>query len=79
MNISRILRDADPSGEEPFSQWLRSTLSPLLFWSAVLLPVLYIPLILLGPETNAHIAVVVTLLLIHILSIVVGHSYSPDV
>lgn len=48
------------------------------FWSAVSLPFLYVPLLATGLDTVAQTAVFLVLLLLNVLAVVVGHSYSPS-
>ena len=47
----------------------------LAFWSAVALPVLYLPPLIAGPDSTAQFAVVVALLAVHVVAILVGHEY----
>lgn len=54
---------------------VRTTLSAVSFWSAVLLPLVYVPVLLHGPETSAGRLVVLALLALHLLSLVGGRNY----
>lgn len=64
--------------DRSFLEQLRSSLSPLLFWSAIVLPLFYIPLLALGVDTIARGAAFATLLVFHVVALWVGHSYTPQ-
>jgi len=78
MNLSRIVRRFNPAREPSFIQRFRSYLSPLLFWSAIVLPLLYLPLLAIGIDTTTHLGTLLALLLLHFFCLLAGHSYTPD-
>lgn len=49
---------------------------PFAFWGAVLLPLLYLPL-LYGVGTGQDTALVIELVVWHVASIVLGHEHTP--
>ncbi len=77
MNLPWILRSLDPIRVRASLRRLRTYLSPVLFWSAVILPLLYIPFLAIGPETTPHVVMFVALLMLHILALLGSHSYTP--
>lgn len=77
MNLSRIVRSFNPARESSFVQRLRTYLSPLLFWSAIVLPLLYLPLLAIGIDTTTRLGTLVALLFFHIFCLLAGHSYTP--
>lgn len=77
MSLSRIIQRFDPAREQSFIQRIRTYLSPLLFWSAIVLPLLYLPLLAIGPDTTLHLVTFVVLLFVHTLCLLASHSYTP--
>jgi hypothetical protein len=57
--------------------WLtaRRAAQATAFWSAVILPFLYLPLVVAGPQTAAEWTSVAALMVLHALALVVGHSH----
>lgn len=81
MDLSPLFRNLTPvtwSREESGVQRLRGSLQALFFWSGIVLPLFYLPLILMGPDTTRETVAVLVLLGIHVLSLVSSHSYNPD-
>ena len=58
-------------------QRIRALISPFLFWSAVALPLLYLPLLALGVDTTARGAAFAVLLASHAIALWGSHSYTP--
>ncbi|MFB6078777.1 MAG: hypothetical protein ABEJ80_07355 [Halarchaeum sp.] len=54
---------------------LRRPVEALGFWSAVVLPFLYVPLVLSGLESANTWIAFVALVLLHVVSLVVGRGY----
>lgn len=77
MNISRILNGLDPTREPSFGEQIRTYLSPLLFWSAIVLPLLYLPLIATGLHTQTDVLRLVALLILHVVALLGSHSHNP--
>lgn len=48
------------------------------FWSAVLLPFVYVPLLLLGLDTRRRAGLFSVLLLAHVLTLLLGQSHSAE-
>lgn len=59
-------------------RWIRDPLSAFSFWSAIALPVLYLPLFVSGIETPAGLLVVFGLVGLHCLALVGGRDYRGD-
>lgn len=57
---------------------LRAPLSALSFWSAIALPVFYLPLFATGIETSTDLLVFVGLCGLHVLALVGGHNYHSN-
>jgi len=64
--------------EEPAGQVARSTVEAVSFWCAIVIPLLYVPLLSNGPETVTGTVVFVALLAVHLMSLAMGHTYRPD-
>lgn len=62
-------------GPQPVANWLRSTLTTLGFWVAVVLPVCYLPLLVTNLETTSRSMAILALFGIHVLALVVGRDY----
>lgn len=77
MDLPPIVHDFVPArfGGKSVLQRIQSALLAVLFWSAIVLPVVYLSLLAVGPDTIAR--PVAVLLLLHILSLVTSHSYNP--
>lgn len=56
-------------------RWVLKPLSVLAFWSAIALPVLYLPLFLTGPDTADELGVVLGLVGLHVIALFVGRSH----
>ena len=79
MDLPPLLRTLAPktSRERATLRRLRSSIQAALFWSGIALPLLYLPLILTGPETTRQSAAVLALLGAHAVSLLSSHSYEP--
>ena len=49
----------------------------LSFWAAVTLPFLYLPLLLFGTHSDAELLTCLALIVVHAVSLVLGHAHSP--
>ncbi len=45
------------------------------FWGAVVLPLIYIPLLVLGVDTVKTLLVFISLIALNVLLLIMGHSY----
>lgn len=54
-----------------------SGVARLAFWAGVVLPFLYVPYVVTGPETPVEWGVAALLLAGHALALLLGHSHSP--
>lgn len=80
--------DTLPGRHETVSSWLRllgryprslvTCVEGIAFWTAVLIPVVYVPLLVRGLSTTAEAFVLAQLLGINALALVVGHGYLRD-
>lgn len=57
---------------------VRVTLLAVTFWSAIVLPVLYVPLLATGLDTVARTVAFLVLFGLNVVALVVGHPYRPD-
>lgn len=57
---------------------LIESLRRLSFWSAIVLPVLYLPVLVTGLGTPDRLIVFFVLLTFNVLALLFGHSYDPD-
>lgn len=81
MDLPPLFRNLTPAvkgREGSVRQRLGVVLQALFFWSGIVLPLFYLPLILMEPETTRETVAVLVLLGIHVLSLVTSHSYNPD-
>jgi hypothetical protein len=65
-----------PSGAEPPVGHLRRSLQRLAFWTAVVLPLAYLPL-LSSPIDGQELLVLLALVAVNVVCLLVGHDYSP--
>lgn len=60
-------------------RWIYTSLTAVAFWGAILLPVLYLPLLASGLKTTTGLIALVEFFGIHILALLAGHNYqSPS-
>jgi hypothetical protein len=57
---------------------IKGTVTAVGFWTAVLLPFLYVPLLVVGLDTRAEVFALVALLVVHAVSLSVGYPYATD-
>lgn len=66
----------------PFEQLSRSRLirpiEAIAFWTAVVLPFLYIPLLIVGLESTAELATFLVLVGLNIVAFVIGHPHNSS-
>lgn len=60
--------------ETPDVTRLTRPLSVLAFWSAILLPVVYVPLFLAGIATTAELVAFLGLFVLHVVALIAGRS-----
>jgi hypothetical protein len=67
-----------PRVEPVRSGWraARSAAETVGFWSAIALPFLYLPLVVVGPRSGAEWLSVGALVSLHALALVVGHAHN---
>lgn len=59
--------------------WIRTRSAPFLYWVAVLLPLVYLPLLFSGIETPHGLRTFLLLLGVHLVALVGGQSHLRDV
>lgn len=77
MSIPPIIHDlkrTTRNSETPLLEGIRA----LSFWSAIVLPFLYIPLLVAGLDTVTRSIAFLGLLSLNIATLVISHSYRPD-
>lgn len=60
------------------TRWVRTSLSALSFWSAISLPVLYIPLFVSGLESTTGLGLFLGLFGLHVLALIGGRKYNRE-
>lgn len=50
----------------------------LSFWSAIILPFLYLPVLVVGLDTPTRSVVFLGLLALNVVTLVISHSYQPN-
>jgi hypothetical protein len=50
----------------------------LSFWSAIVLPFFYLPILVVGLDTPTRSVAFLTLLALNVVTLTVSHSYRPD-
>ncbi len=68
------------SGPAPVVAWvapLWATVRAAGFWTAVLLPLTYVPLVALSPAPAADPQVLVVAVAVNLLALAVGHGHEP--
>lgn len=78
----------DDVASSPHRTWARSArrattvvggpLRAIAFWSATLLPFVYVPLLLFGLDTRRRAGIFALLLFAHVLALLLGQSYSSE-
>lgn len=61
-----------------FNNALIAPLELLGFWSAIVLPALYLPLLFAGLDSTAELVAFLFLLGLHVVALVVGHSHGTE-
>lgn len=56
-------------------RWIRTPMIALSFWSAITLPLLYLPLFASGIETTTGLMIFLALFGMHLLALVGGHGH----
>ena len=64
-----------PPGRVP--PWVGPLVEALAFWSAIVLPVLYLSLLVAGIDDTPGLLTFLGLFALHLVSLVVGRSYRP--
>lgn len=59
-------------------RWVREPLTVLSFWSAITLPVLYIPLFVSGLNSTTELEFLLGLLGLHVLALIGGRTYNRE-
>jgi hypothetical protein len=71
--------DAQTIDRRTLSRAAVRPLEAIAFWSAIALPFLYIPLLLVeGLGSGSHTNAFITLLALHVVAVVVGHRHRSD-
>ena len=47
------------------------------FWGAVVLPLTYIPLLIIGIDTVQTVLIFVSLIILNVILLIIGHAYRP--
>lgn len=78
----------DDVAPPPYRTWARSArrataavggpVQAIAFWSATLLPFVYVPLLLFGLDTRRRAAIFAALLFAHVLALLLGQSYTSE-
>lgn len=63
---------------ERLPAWLGPLLSAMAFWGAIVLPVCYLSLLVLGIDDATGLAVFLGLFGLHVLTLIAGKSYRSD-
>lgn len=66
------------AGRAGIEERVRTALSAVSFWTAITLPLVYVPLLTRGLESPDAVLVVLGLLGFHVLSLVGGRNYRPE-
>lgn len=77
MSIPPIIHDLRRTTRNSETSLLEG-IRALSFWSAIVLPLLYIPLLVVGLDTAARSIAFLGLLSLNIVTLVISHSYRPD-
>ncbi len=71
--------DAELPDHRALSRAAVRPLRAIAFWSAIALPFLYIPLLLMeGLGSGSHMTAFLTLVALHVVSVVIGHRHGSD-
>lgn len=77
---SNAADDRSSQGEAvaQIDRWVRCPISALSFWSAITLPILYVPLLVSGLETAEGLVVFLGLFGTHLLTLFGGRKYNRN-
>jgi len=86
MNLSESVDQQDTSTSAATTEetvtwnqhWFVASVRFISFWTAVGLPVLYVPLLATGLDSAGKAAVFAVLLGVNLVSLLLGHSYCPS-
>jgi uncharacterized RDD family membrane protein YckC len=67
-----------PHGTDRLPTWVGPFVSALSFWGAIVLPVCYLSLLLVGIEDTTGLLVFLGLFGLHVLTLIAGQSYRPN-
>lgn len=67
-----------PTAATVASWWFRSVFVRVMYWSAILLPVIYIPLLLTRLHTTEELLLFLVLFGLHVVALIGGRSYRRD-
>lgn len=67
-----------PNAASTASWWFRSVIVRVMYWSAILLPVLYIPILLTRLHTTEELLLFLGLFGLHVVALIGGRSYRPE-
>lgn len=56
-------------------RWIESQVVMLLFWSAILLPMIYLSLLITQIHSNEKLVVFLALVGLHLVALIGGHAY----
>lgn len=71
----RTSSDVSSDGGRPAPTALREPLSTIAFWSAIALPVLYVPLLAVGLGSVRDLVLFVGLFVLHLAALLAGRSH----
>lgn len=57
-------------------RWFTTPIRVVSFWTAVVLPLLYIPLIAAGLDSSSEITGLAVLLVLNLIALLLGHDYN---
>ena len=61
--------------DAPISALLLRPIEAMAFWTAIVLPFLYVPLLIAGIDTFERLVVLLGLIALNVLAFIVGHQY----
>lgn len=71
-------RSTRSRADTPVHRWIRAPVAALSFWSAVLVPVFYVPVFVAGLDSTEKLIVFLGLSTVHLLALIGGRGHNRE-
>ncbi len=77
-SMAMISNPRIPNATSTATWWFRTVFVRVMYWSAILLPVVYIPLLLMRLHTTEELLLFLVLFGLHVVALIGGRSYRRE-